>query len=49
MRHLEAGTDRAAGVELGDPLASIVREKLFAFRLGQLSTRYVSPCRAQAN
>ena len=37
------------GVEAGDPLVSTVREKLFTVRLGQLSIRYVSPCRAQKN
>ena len=33
----------------GEPSVSIVREKRFMVRLGQLSTRYVSPCRAQEN
>ena len=49
MSHFEPGTEFTVGVEAGDPLLSIVREKLFTIRLGQLSTRYVSPCRAQEN
>jgi hypothetical protein len=47
--HLEPGTESTVGVEPGDPLVSNVREKLFTLRLGQLSTRYASPCRAQEN
>ena len=47
--HFEAGTEFAIGVEPGDPLVSIVREKLFTLRLGQLSTWYVSRRRAQEN
>jgi hypothetical protein len=49
MSHFEPGTEFTVGVEAGDPLLSIVREKVFTIRLGQLSTRYVSPCRAQEN
>ena len=48
-RHFEAGMEFTAGVEPADPLVSIVREKLFPLRLGQLSTRYVSRCRSQEN
>jgi hypothetical protein len=36
-------------VEPSDSLVSIVREKLFRVRLGQLITRYISPCYAQEN
>jgi hypothetical protein len=49
ISHFEPGTELTVGVEPGDPLVSIVREKLFRVRLGQLSTRYISPCRAQEN
>ena len=49
ISHFEPGTEFTAGVEPGDPLVSIVCEKLFPVRLGQLSTRYFSPCRAQKN
>jgi hypothetical protein len=49
MSHFEAGTELTVGVEPADPSVSIVREKLFALRLGQLSTRYFSLCRAQEN
>lgn len=37
--HFEPGTEFTVGVEAGDPLLSIVREKVFTLRLGQLSTR----------
>ena len=47
--HFEAGTNFAVGVEPEDPLVSMVREKLFTLRLGQLSTWYVSRRRAQEN
>jgi hypothetical protein len=49
MSYFEAGTEFTVGVEPADALVSIVREKLFALRLGQLSIRYVSRCRAQEN
>jgi hypothetical protein len=47
--YFEPGTEFTVGVELPGPLVSIVREKLFGVRLGQLSTWYVSPRRAQEN
>jgi hypothetical protein len=47
--HFEPGTEFTVGVELPGPLVSIAREKLFGVRLGQLSTWYVSPRRAQEN
>jgi hypothetical protein len=47
--HFEPGTEFPVGVELPGPLVSIAREKLFGVRLGQLSTSYVSPRRAQEN
>jgi len=37
--HFEPGTEFTVGVEAGDSLLSIVCEKLFTLRLGQLSTR----------
>jgi len=49
ISHFEPGTELTVRLEPGDPLVSIVREKLFRVRLGQLSTRYISPCRAQEN
>jgi hypothetical protein len=49
MSHFEPRTEVIVGVEAGDLLLSIVREKFFTVRLGQLSTRYFSPCRAQKN
>jgi hypothetical protein len=49
MSHFEAGTEFTVGVEPADALVSIVRETLFACRLGQLSTWYVSRRRAQEN
>lgn len=49
ISHFEAGTEFTAGVEPADPLVSVVREELFAVRLGQLSTRYVSRRPAQEN
>jgi hypothetical protein len=47
--HFEPGTEFTVGVELPGPLVSIAGEKLFGVRLGQLSTWYVSPHRAQEN
>jgi len=49
LSHFEAGKESTVGVEPADPLISIAREELFSLRLGQLSTRYVSLCRAQEN
>jgi hypothetical protein len=49
ISHLEPGAEFTVAVEPEDALVSIVREKLFTVRLGQLSTRYFSPCRAQKN
>ena len=49
MSHFEPGTEFTVGVEAGDPLLSIVRERDFTIRLGQLSTRYVSRRHAQEN
>jgi len=49
MSYFEAGTESTVGVEPADALVSIVRERLFALRLGQLSTWYVSRRPAQEN
>jgi len=49
VTHFEAGTEFAVGVEAADALVSILRERLFALRLGQLSTWYVSRRPAQEN
>jgi hypothetical protein len=49
MTHFEPGTEFTVGAEPADALVSTVREKLFALRLGQLSTRYVSRRPAQEN
>ena len=49
VTHFEAGTEFAVGVEPADALLSIVCERLFALRLGQLSTWYVSRRPAQEN
>jgi hypothetical protein len=49
MSYFEPGTEFAVDVEPADPLLSIVREKPFALRFGQLSTRYVSRRCAQEN
>jgi len=46
---LEAGTEISVDAEAWDPVVLVKREKAFDFRLGQLSTRYVSRLRAQEN